>query len=133
MRYQQEVITIRLYQGWHTVAGIPLGFAGKALQKGIQEEEVEHGTFRPALLEASVEADARSGAMRGDDAHRGTAAKGLEELDEFLRDPHVAQEESQCPMRGCVESLGDIKGEDMILLLPPLQSALGQRHRSRRC
>ena len=35
-------------------------------------------------------------------------------------------------MRGCVESLGDIKGQDMILLLSPLQLALGQKHRSRR-
>ena len=105
--------------------GIPLGFAGKVLQKGLHEEEVEHGTFRTALPQAAVEADAWSGAMRGDDAHCGGGVKGSEHLDELLPDPHVAQKESQCPIRGCVESLAHIKGEDMILLLPPLQLALG--------
>ena len=132
VRYQQEVITLCLYQGWHSLAGIPLGFAGKASQKGHEEKDEEHGPFRTARPQAPMEADTRSGAMRGDDAHCGTAAKGLEDLDELLRNPHVAQEESQCPMRGCVEALGDMKGQDMILLPSPLQSALGQKHRSRR-
>ena len=111
----------------------PSAFARKAPQKGLQEEEVEHGTFRTALPQASGKMDTPSGVMRGDDAHFGAAAKGLEELDELLRGPHVAQEESWCRMRGCVEGLGDIQGQNMILLLSPLQSALCQKHWSRRC
>ena len=53
----------------------------------------------------------------------------MEELYKLLPDVHVAHEESQCPMRGGVEGLGDIKGQDIILLLPPLQSALCREHR----
>ena len=34
-----------------------------------------------------MEADANSRAMCGDNAHRGAAAKGMEALYEFLRDP----------------------------------------------
>ena len=70
--------------------------------------------------------------MRADDAHYGAAAKGLEELDELLRDSHVAPEESQCPMRSCFDGVGDIQGQDMILLVSPLQCALGHKHWSRR-
>ena len=111
------------------MAGIPLGFAGKAPQEGFQEEEVEHGAFRVALPQTSMEADARGGTMRCDNPHYGAAAKGMEELYKLLRDPNVAQEESQCPMWGGVEGFGDTKGQDMILLLSPLPSALRQKHR----
>ena len=105
------------------MAGIPLDFVGKAPQEWFQEEEVEHGTFRAALSQASIEANARGGTMRCDNAHCGAATKGMEKLCKLLRDPHVAQEESQSPMRGGVEGLGDIKGQDMILLLSPLRCA----------
>ena len=95
--YQQEVVAIRLHHGWHSVAGIPLCFAGKASQEGHQEEEVEHGTLRTALPQASVKRNARCGAMRSDNAHCGAAAEGMEELGELLRDPHVVLEESHGP------------------------------------
>ena len=107
------------------MAGIPLGFAGKGSQQGLREEEVEHCAFRTALAQAPVETNARRGAMHSDNAHCGAAAGGMEELHELLRDPHVAQEKCQCLMRGPVESLGDIKDQDMILLLSLLQPALG--------
>ena len=71
-----------------------------------------------------MDADARGGAVRGDNAHCGAAIEGMEELDELLRNLHVAQEESQSPMRRNVERLGDMKGRDVILLLTPLQSTL---------
>ena len=77
------------------MASIPLGFAGKAPQEGFQEEEVEHGAFCAALRQASMEADARGGTMRFGNAHCGAAANEMEELYKLLRDPHVAQEESQ--------------------------------------
>ena len=75
------------------MASISLSLAGKAPQEGFQEEEVEHGTLRTALPQASVESNARCGAMRGDDAHHRPAAEGVEEPNELLREPHVAQEE----------------------------------------
>ena len=106
------------------MAGISLGFAGKASQEGLQEEEVEHGAFRTALPQASVDTNARRGATWSDNAHRGAAAEGMEVLDELLRNPHVAQEKCQCPMQGRVESLGDIEGQDMILLLFSLQPSV---------
>ena len=90
MRYQDQVVTRRLYQGRHTVARIPSGFAGKAPQEGLQEEELGYGAFRAALPKASVEADARSGAMCGDNAHHVAVAKGMKELNELLQAPHVA-------------------------------------------
>ena len=131
VRYQQEVVAIRLHQGRHNVAGIALGFACKASQEGLQEEEVEHGAFRTALPQAPAETNARRGAICGDNAHRGAAAEGMEELAEVFSDPPVAQEKCQRPMRGRVKNLGNIKGQDMILLLSTLQPALGQEHLGR--
>ena len=63
MHYQQLVVTICLYQGRHSVAGIPLGFAGKAPQEGFQEEEVEHGDFGAALPLAPIKALAQGGTI----------------------------------------------------------------------
>ena len=69
---------------------------------------------------APLEWDAWGGTVRCNNAHHGAAAKGMEEVYKLLQDPHVAHEESQSPVRGGVEGLGDIKGFDMILLLSPL-------------
>ena len=44
-----------------------------------------------------MEADARGGTVRCNNAHRGAATKGMEELYKLLRDAHVAQELSQGP------------------------------------
>ena len=93
VRYQQEVIIVRLQQRRHGMASISLSIARKAPQEGFQEEEVEHGTLRTALPQALVESNARRGAMRSDDAHHRPAPEGMEEPEELLRDPHVAQEE----------------------------------------
>ena len=111
------------------MAGIPLASAGKAPQEGLQEEEVEHSAFRATLPQATMEADARGGAVRCENAHCGATTEGMAELDELLQDPHVAQEEGESPMWGGVESLGNIKDQDAILLVTPLQSALCQEHR----
>ena len=35
MRYQQEVVTIGLYQGRHSVAGIPPGLCGQGCAGGV--------------------------------------------------------------------------------------------------
>ena len=110
MRYQHHVFAIRLYQGRYRVAGIPFGSAGKAPQEGLQEEEVKYGSFRVALPEVLMEADARAGTVRCNNAQRGAAANGMDQLYKLLRDPHVAQEESHNPMRDGVEGLGDITG-----------------------
>ena len=107
------------------MASISLSLAGKAPQEGLQEEEVEHGAFRTALPQAHVEANARCGAMCGDDAHQGSATEGVEEPDDLLWDPYVAYEKRQRSMRGCVECLGDVKGQEMILLVSTRQPALG--------
>ena len=56
-----------------------------------------------------MEADARCGTVRCNNALCGATTKGIEELYKLLRDPHVAQEESQSHMRGIVVSLGDIQ------------------------
>ena len=97
MCYQQEVITLRLHQGRHNMAGISPRLAGKAPQERFQEEEVGHGTLRTALLQAPVEPNARRWAVRSDDAHQRPAAEGVEAPDQLLRDPHVAQEERRAP------------------------------------
>ena len=123
---------MRLYQGRHSVAGIPLGLAGEAPQEGLQEEEVEHGALRTALPQAPVDANASCGAMCGDDVHQGSATEDVQEPDQLPRDPHVAYEKRQRSMQSCVECLGDVKGQDMILLLSTLQPALVQEHRGRR-
>ena len=104
VRYQQEVITVRLHQGWHRMASISPRLAGEAPQERLQEEEVEHSALRTALPQAPVEPNARRWAVRGDNAHHRPAAKGVEEPDELLGDSHVAQEERQRPVRRCVKS-----------------------------
>ena len=81
---------MRLHHGWYNMVSLAMSLANKASQQGLQEDEVEHGTFRAALPRAPVEADARHGAMCGDGAHRGAATEGVEELDELLWDRHVA-------------------------------------------
>ena len=43
-------------------------------------EEVEHGAFRAALPQAPIEADARGGTVRCNNAHCGATTKGMEEL-----------------------------------------------------
>ena len=60
---------------------------------------MEHSAFRATLQQATMEADAWGGAVRRDNAHCGATTEGMEELDELLRKPHVAQEENQSPMQ----------------------------------
>ena len=103
------------------MASISPRFAGKPPEERFQEEEVEHGTLHTALPQAPVEPNARRWAGRSDDAHQRPAAEGVEEPDELLRDPHVAQEKRQRPMRRCVKCLGYVEGQDVILLLLTLQ------------
>ena len=67
--------------------------------------------------------------MHSGNAHCGGTTEGVEELNELLWDPHVAREEGQSPMRGGVESLGDIKGQDVVLFLTSLKPALCQEYR----
>ena len=87
------------------MARISPRLAGKAPQESFQEEEVEHGALRAALPQAPQEPNARRWAVRSEDAHKRPAAEGVEEPDELLRDPHVAQEERQRPIRRGVKSV----------------------------
>ena len=72
------------------------------------------------------------GAVRRDNAQCGATPEGMKVLDKLLRDPHVAPEESHCPVRGNIESLGNIEGQDMILLLTPLQPTVSCEHQGYR-
>ena len=77
-----------------------------------------------------MEAGAREGGgLRGDNADRGATSECMEELDELLENPNVPQQEIQGPLQGGVEGLGDIKDQDVILLLTELPLALCQEHR----
>ena len=105
MRYQQEVVTLRLHQGRPSMAIISPRLAGKPPQERFQEEEVEHSALRTALPQAPVEPNARRLAVRSDSAHQRPAAEAVDEPDELLRDSLVAQEERQRPMRRCVKCL----------------------------
>ena len=126
LRSPEELAVAPSGRGGPSVSPAALGCALE------QEEEVEHGTLRIALAQAPVEPNARRWALRSDDEHQRPAAESLEEPDELLQDPHVAQQECQRPMRRCVKCLGHVEGQDVILLLLTLQPALGQEHRGTR-
>ena len=57
----------------------------------------------------------------------------MEELDELLWDPHVAQEESHSHMRDSVEGLGDINGQDVVLFVTLPKPALCQEYQGGCC
>ena len=77
-----------------------------------------------------MKALAQGRAVCSDNAHCRATLEGVEELDELLRDLHVAQEESLRAIWRVVKGLVDIKGQDVIRLLTSLKPMLRQEYRA---
>ena len=52
--------------------------------------------------------------VRGDNAQPGTCVEGEQEVNDLRRHGEVAQDEIECAVRGCVEGLAGVEGEDVV-------------------
>ena len=80
-------------------------------EQGLQEERVQQGALRVALPDAAQHVD---WPVCGDDAQPGAGVEEEQEVDDLQRHGEVAQDEVEGAVRGGVEGLAGVEGENVV-------------------
>ena len=105
----------------------PFGLSGRTQavllvpEQGLQEVRIQQGAFRVALPDAAQHVDGLCKPMRGDDTQPGARVEEEREVDDLWRHEEVAYDEVEGAVRGGVEGLAGVEGEDVVS--PPVRAA----------
>ena len=128
MGHYQQVVYVDLDEAPFGLSGrtqtVPLG-----PEQGLQEERVQQGAFVVALPDAAQHVDGLSQPLRGDDGQPGTRVEEEQEVDDLRRHGEVAEDEVEGAVRGGVEGLAGVEGEDVVGSFPlelPLRHEQGR-------
>ena len=103
----------------------PLGLPGRTQavplgpEQGLQEERVQQGVFRVALRDAAQHVDGRRQPVHGDNAQPGACVEKEQEVDDLWGHGELAQDGVEGAVRGGVEGLAGVEGEDVVESSPP--------------
>ena len=111
--HYQQVVYVGLDEAPFCLSGraqtVPLG-----PEQGLQEERVQQGALGVPLPDTAQHLDELCQPVRGDDAQPGARVEEEQEVDDLRRHGEVAQVEVEGPVRGGVEDLAGVEGEDVV-------------------